>query len=253
MISDVQRASVFKRISAGIFDFIITSTLIVAITLLLSAILGYDGYKTRLDGFYAKYEDQFEIKFDMTEEERAAMTDDDRKRYDEAYEALISDNDAMYTYNMIISLTLLITSIGILLGILITEFILPLIFGNGQTLGKKIFGVGLMRTDGVKVSTVMMFVRAILGKYTLETMIPVLIVLMLIFNMIGIEGTVVLGGILLLQLILICATKNRTLVHDLLAYTVAVDVASQRIFESPEALLEYKKRIHAEQAERSTY
>jgi uncharacterized RDD family membrane protein YckC len=253
MISDVQRASVFKRISAGIFDFIITSTLIVAITLLLSAILGYDGYKTRLDGFYAKYEEQFEIKFDMTEEERAAMTDDDRKRYDEAYEALISDSDAMYTYNMIISLTLLITSIGILFGILITEFILPLIFGNGQTLGKKIFGVGLMRTDGVKVSTVMMFVRAILGKYTLETMIPVLIVLMLIFNMIGIEGTVVLGGILLLQLILICATKNRTLVHDLLAYTVAVDVASQRIFESPEALLEYKKRIHAEQAERSTY
>ncbi len=253
MISDVQRASVFKRISAGIFDFIITSTLIVAITLLLSAILGYDGYKTRLDGFYAKYEEQFEIKFDMTEEERTAMTDDDRKRYDEAYEALISDNDAMYTYNMIISLTLLITSIGILLGILITEFILPLIFGNGQTLGKKIFGVGLMRTDGVKVSTVMMFVRAILGKYTLETMIPVLIVLMLIFNMIGIEGTVVLGGILLLQLILICATKNRTLVHDLLAYTVAVDVASQRIFESPEALLEYKKRIHAEQAEKSTY
>ena len=253
MISDVQRASVFKRISAGIFDFIITSTLIVAITLLLSAILGYDGYKTRLDGFYAKYEEQFEIKFDMTEEERAAMTDDDRKRYDEAYEALISDNDAMYTYNMIISLTLLITSIGILLGMLITEFILPLIFGNGQTLGKKIFGVGLMRTDGVKVSTVMMFVRAILGKYTLETMIPVLIVLMLIFNMIGIEGTVVLGGILLLQLILICATKNRTLVHDLLAYTVAVDVASQRIFESPEALLEYKKRIHAEQAEKSTY
>jgi uncharacterized RDD family membrane protein YckC len=253
MISDVQRASVFKRISAGIFDFIITSTLIVAITLLLSAILGYDGYKTRLDGFYAKYEEQFEIKFDMTEEERAAMTDDDRKRYDEAYEALISDSDAMYTYNMIISLTLLITSIGILFGILITEFILPLIFGNGQTLGKKIFGVGLMRTDGVKVSTVMMFVRAILGKYTLETMIPVLIVLMLIFNMIGIEGTVVLGGILLLQLILICATKNRTLVHDLLAYTVAVDVASQRIFESPEALLEYKKRIHAEQAEKSTY
>ena len=139
MISDLQKANMFKRISAGLFDFITTCIVIVAITLLLSTILGYDNYKTSLDASYAKYEEQYNIKFSMSEEERAAMSEADLKRYDEAYEALIADDEAMYTYNMIINLTLLITSLGIFIGMLITEFIVPLVLGNGQTLGKKIF------------------------------------------------------------------------------------------------------------------
>ena len=39
-------------------------------------------------------------------------------------------------------------------------------------------------------------------------------------------------------------------IHDKLAGTVTVDLASQMIFDSPEALLEYKKRLHAESTER---
>jgi uncharacterized RDD family membrane protein YckC len=253
MISDLQKANMFKRISAGLFDFITTCIVIVAITLLLSTILGYDNYKTSLDASYAKYEEQYNIKFSMSEEERAAMSEADLKRYDEAYEALIADDEAMYTYNMIINLTLLITSLGIFIGMLITEFIVPLVLGNGQTLGKKIFGIALMRTDGIKITGVMLFVRSILGKYTLETMIPVLVVIMILFNMTGIEGTIVLFGIVVLQIIVMCVTGTRSLVHDLIACTVAVDHASQRIFDSPEEQLEYKKRIHAQQASEKPY
>lgn len=250
---DLQKANMFKRISAGLFDFIMTGIVIVALTLFLSAILGYDGYKTSLDGHYAKYEEQYNIKFSMTDEERAEMSEDDIKRYDEAYEALIADDDAMYTYNMIINLTLLITSLGIFGGMLVTEFIVPLLFGNGQTLGKKIFGIALMRTDGIKITGVMLFVRSILGKYTLETMIPVLIAIMILFNMTGIEGTIVLFGIVVLEIVVMCVTKTRSLVHDLIACTVAVDYASQMIFDTPEAQLEYKKRIHAQQVSEKTY
>ena len=43
------------------------------------------------------------------------------------------------------------------------------------------------------------------------------------------------------------AAKGRG--DDKMAHTVAVDMASQMIFDSPEALLEYKKRIHAESVE----
>lgn len=253
MISDLQRANVFKRISAGLFDFIITGIVVVAIALLLSAILGYDNYKTSLDGYYTKYEEQYDIKFSMTEEERAAMTEDDIKRYDEAYAALIADSGAMYAYNMALNLTMIITSMGIFIGMLITEFAVPLVFGNGQTLGKKIFGVALMRTDGIKITSVMLFVRAILGKYTLETMIPVLIGIMLLFNMTGTVGLIGLLGIVVLEIIVMSVTKTRSLVHDLIACTVAVDYASQLIFDTPEAQLEYKKRLHAQQVNEKPY
>ena len=58
----------------------------------------------------------------------------------------------------------------------------PLKLGNGQTIGKKVFGIGVMRVDGVQLTTIQLFIRTILGKFTLETMIPVYIVLMIFFN-----------------------------------------------------------------------
>ena len=67
--------------------------------------------------------------------------------------------------------------------------------------------------------------------------------------MMGIIGTAVVIGMLVLQLVLLITTKAKTPVHDLLAHTVCVDFASQMIFETPEAMLEYKKRIHAEKVE----
>ncbi|MBR5813982.1 MAG: hypothetical protein IKY37_05975, partial [Bacteroidaceae bacterium] len=69
----------------------------------------------------------------------------------------------------------------------------------------------------------------------------------------GIVGVIVIGLILLLQFIVLVSTRTRSAIHDLLAATVAVDMASQRMFESPEALLEYKKRLSAEAANRADY
>ena len=51
------------------------------------------------------------------------------------------------------------------------------------------------------------------------------------------------------EIALILGTKARTPIHDKLAHTVTVDFASQMIFDTPEELLAYKKRIHAEQVE----
>ena len=136
----------------------------------------------------------------------------------------------------------------ILFAYLLLEFVVPLLLKNGQTLGKKIFGIAIMRTDGVKITPFALFVRTVLGKYTIETMVPVLIVIMIYFSILGLTGTVVLGLIALLQIILLAATKSRSAIHDLLACTVAVDFASQRIFDSSEELLEYKKKLHEERA-----
>lgn len=250
---DLQKASMWKRVSAFLFDSILLGIVVVGIAFVLSSILKYDSYNTALNNAYASYEAEYGIVFDITEEQYNTMSEEDLNKYNEAYAALIADEEAMYAYNMVVNLTLLIVSLSILLGYLVTEFAVPVRFGNGQTLGKKIFGVAVMRTDGVKVTPPLLFIRTILGKFTIETMIPVLIIVMIFFNSIGIVGILILGLILLLQVILAIATHTNSFIHDVLAKTVAVDMASQMIFESEQELIEYKKKVHAEKATRQEY
>ena len=84
-------------------------------------------------------------------------------------------------------------------------------------------------------------------------MIPVLIIVMIFFNMAGGLSVIVLGLIPLLQIILLIATRTNSAIHDLLAKTVVVDYASQRIFDSEQELIDYKKKLRAEQAARREY
>ncbi len=253
MIYDLQKATMWKRISAALFDMILLCILIVGVAFIFSTVLGYDNYNEALEDAYEKYETKYGITFEITEEEYNMMPEEKLEKYDAAYRELIADEDAMYTYNMVVNLTLLIVSLSILLAYLLLEFAVPLRLGNGQTLGKKIFGIGVMRTDGVKITAPLLFIRTILGKYTIETMIPVLICIMIFFNSIGVVGTIIIGLILLLQIILLIVTQTNSVIHDTLAKTVVIDVASQMIFESTEELVEYKKKVYAEKAARESY
>ena len=253
MIYDLQKASMWKRISAFLFDSILLGIAAVLFAWLLSIALGYDAYETKLDAAYNRYGIEYGVNFDMSLKEYDELTPEAAEQLNRAYAALSADEEASGAYNMIVSLMLTITSLGLLAGYTIMEFLIPMKIGNGQTLGKKIFGIGLMRQDGVQISNKLLFVRTFLGKYTLETMIPVLIVMMIWLGILGLVGTVVLLGIGLVQLMMLIMTKNRLVIHDALAATVAVDIASQMIFPDREAMIAYKERIHAEQAANAEY
>lgn len=253
MTHDLQKASLWKRASAWIFDFILLGILIVGVAFVLSAVLGYNGYNETLDAAYAQYEAQYDVEFEISQEQYLAMTEQQRHNYDTAYNTLVSDQEAMYAYNMVLNLTMLITTLSILIAYLALEFALPLFLGNGQTLGKKIFGLCLMRTDGVQINNLQLFVRTVLGKFTIETMIPVYILIMIFFNMIGIVGTGILAVLVLVQLILLAVTATNAQIHDLLAGTVVVDYSSQMIFRTTEDLIAYQKRVAAEAAARQPY
>ena len=69
----------------------------------------------------------------------------------------------------------------------------------------------------------------------------------------GIGPAAVLALLGIGQLICLCATRSNAALHDLMAGTVVVDIASQRIFASTEELVEYTKRIHADRAARQDY
>ena len=253
MITDLQKASLWKRVSAALCDFIALSILVVGLGLLLSSAFGYNSHVEDLTESYNRYETQYGIEFQISAAEYDALSAEKQQAYDDAYKALVADQEVLRTYNIILNLTLLIITFSILFSVLITEFVIPLLFGNGQTLGKKVFGIGLMRTDSVRIRPVQLFIRTVLGKFTLEIMIPVYVLIMIFFNNIGIVSVLILLVLLIAQIVCIAVTKTYSVLHDVLSGTVAVDIASQMIFETHEELVEFTKKIHAERAARSDY
>lgn len=253
MVTSLQKSSFGKRIMSAIFDGILLSILAVGLAAVLSLAFGYNNYMDKVSDTYAKYEAEYNVKFQISAEEYNDLSETEKANYNTAYEELIKDKDLLYNYNMLLNLTLLIITFSILPAVLGLEFVVPLLFGNGQTLGKKIFGIALMNTESVKVTNVQLFARAILGKFAIEIMIPLSIILMMFFNSIGILGGLILIGILIIEAICIISTNTNSAIHDLLAQTVAVDMASQRIFESRDALIEHKKALHAEEAQKADY
>ena len=253
MICDLQKASIWKRISAFLFDAIMLTIAAVLFAWLISVAVQYDVPAAQLEASYAKYEEAYGVDFQMPLEAYQALTDQQRANVDTAYAALAADEEAVYAYNMLLQLTLLITTFGILLAYLVLEFTVPMLFGNGQTLGKKIFSLGLMRTEGTRVSGVVMFIRTILGKYAIETMIPVYIIIMIYYNSIGLVGPGIMLVIGAVQIVLMIATKTNSVIHDCLATTVVVDLPSQMIFNTREELMAYKEKLHAEKVARTPY
>lgn len=253
MTTDLQKASLLKRFAAGIMDFFMLLIVTVGMMSLLTWALGYDQAQEELQQGYAKYESAYGVDFDIEQEQFDAMTEAEQKNFNAAYEALTSDTEVMDKYNLVLNLTLLTITFSLLLGYVVLEWIVPVLLKNGQTLGKKCFGIGLMRVDGVKISNLQHFVRTILGKYTVETMIPVYLIIMLLFGTIGGVALLVIGLLGVTQLIVLIVSRTNSLMHDLFAGTVAVDLSSQRVFESTEDLIEYKKKIAAERAAQQPY
>ena len=71
--------------------------------------------------------------------------------------------------------------------------------------------------------------------------------MMIMFGLLGSVGTMTIGLFFVLQTCVIAFTQNHTAIHDLLSDTVVVDMSSQRIFETQDALIEYKQQLHAEE------
>ncbi len=231
MAYDLQKASMWKRISAFLFDAILLGVLAVLFAWGLSALLGYDGYSQTVKESYEHYGQEYQVDLRMSLTEYEALSPEEAKRVDEAFAALNADAKALRAHQMMLQLSVLIVSLGFFFAYLVWEFFIPLKLGDGQTHGPTLF------------------IRSILGKYTIETMIPVLIILMIYWGTIGVVGPIVIGLILLTEALVMIFTHTNSLIHDLLANTVAIDWASQRIFETPEEVAAFKAQIAADAAQ----
>lgn len=261
MIYDIQKGSLLKRASAFLLDAILLVILAVGFALLLSAIFNYNKYDAMYSDGIDKYSKQYNVDFDsvITQEDYQALSESDRANYDAAVDAMNNDQQMLMALNMIVRLIVTFATVSIFLAYVVIEFIIPLIFKNGQTVGKKIFGLAVMRSNGVRIRPGQLFVRTFMGKYVVETMIPVLIVILTIFNAIGImAGPGIFGGLIVVGLfigqgLMIFFTKNHLMIHDFVSDCVVVDMASQMIFETEQAMIDYKAKKAAEEASEREY
>lgn len=248
MNNDIQRATMLRRVPAWLLDVILVLVLAAGFMAGLSYVLDLDTHIDQIDAIYDRYEKEYDTSFDIDDDYFDNMSEEELARYEAATEALSRDTEAQQTFELVLNLTLVTMSGGFLGALFILEFLIPLWLKNGQTLGKKVFGIGLMRKDGIKVTTFMMFARTILGKYTIETMIPIFLLLASFFGILGLGGLILCTAAMLAPAIVALCTRNKTAIHDLMACTIAVDLASQMIFDTPEEQLEYYKQIHKENA-----
>lgn len=266
MIYDLQKASVLKRISAWLLDFILLIIVITGLTWGLSAAFGYYKNEAFIEEVNNEYDEKYfaeingegcapenrKLTFNtnvMTAEKYEALSEEHRAVFDAAYDVYKMDERVNYAFSKEITILISAVSLSIIIAYLALEFFIPLKLGNGQTVGKKVFAIGVMQVNGVRISGVSLFARSMLGKCTVETMVPALIVLMILQGAINIVGLLVLLLILVFEIILMVSTKTNSLIHDIFAFTVTVDLPSQMIFDTEDELIAYKKRIHAEAVE----
>lgn len=253
MSYELQKASIPKRIAAFLIDLILLAILASGAAWVLTGIFGYDEYAATVEQAYEQYGQAHGVNLMISQEEYNALTPELQAKVDAGFADMNQDQAAIDAFEIMQQLILINASLSILFGTVVVEIVFPLIFKNGQTVGKKVFSLSVIHRDGIQINGVQLFTRSILGKYAVELMIPAYALLALFFG-IGIAIMILLAMlVIVVQLGCLLVTRNNSAIHDLMSGTVVVDHSSQMIFKTPGDLINYQKKVAAERASRQPY
>ena len=252
-IYEPQKASFLKRASAFLLDIILVAILATGFAFLVAWICKYDSHLANLNSIIDAYSAEYGINLSMTQAEYDALSQAEKELFELATKALVADSSYQGCMNMLFNLTILIISLSLLFSTLILEFVIPLIFKNGQTVGKKCFSLIVVKQNSVRMNNISLFIRTVLGKFTIELMVPALIIILIFFGFLGLVGTIVIIGLLVLQVCLLIFNRYHAPIHDLLALTVVVDKSTQLIFDDEESLIKYKEELGKDVAKHQSY
>ncbi len=267
MTFNLQKANLWKRISAYIFDMIVAVILAVAFAGVFSFVFDYTATANTMQSLQKHYYvDVYELpiyvseaQYDTLPEEEKVhyitvetyeqLSEEEKARYEEVAKVIAADPEMQALQSKIHTQIFAMLSLGVFCSHFLWYFLLPLFFKNGQTLGKKCFGLAVIRTNGVKISNPVLFVRSMLGLYAMETMAPILFVWMILFGSLGYVGIITILGIFVLQIAVMIKTPTNSCIHDLLSDTTVVDFESQQIFDTQEDLIAWKTEQAAIEAQ----
>ena len=230
MTDTSNKASLSKRASAYIIDAILLLVLAAGFAYVFVQVLGYKQYSQSYSSGIERYAHMYNVQFDtvVSQADFDALTDQQKADYEAAVEAMNADSEILDSLSNMVRLIFLIAALSLFLSFLILEFIVPLFLKEGRTLGKKAFGLCVRRKDGRRLSALFLFIRTFVGKYLIETMIPVLLIIITIFNAIGlmngpgIIGFAIIFAILVANLALVFISPSSATIHDLVSDTIVV-------------------------------
>lgn len=217
------KANLTKRAIAWLLDTILLVLVSVSLYSIVLEVTDYDDYAVQLENYYAQYEQMYDTSFDISEEEFYEMTNQEMENYEAAYNALMADENAMALYSKMIWMMLAMLGISSLLGYAALEFVIPMLLGRGQTVGKKIFSLSVVKVDGEDLGAVGLLLRTFVGKFLIETMFPVMMVVLMMFGFVGLVGPVLVLVLVVLEIVVMVRTESNSMVHDLLANSVTVE------------------------------
>ncbi len=246
-MSDFFKAPPIKRFAAYLIDLILLLAITAGVAVWVGTEMDYSGQLDKVQGFYTSYEQKHGITNlnGITQEEYQALSQADKDKYEKAWEEMDADDEARYTLNMLVFTRIIAIGAGTLLGYVILEVMLPLIFQNGQTLGKKILGLCVMHKDHVRVSTLQVIFRAILGKYFIGTLIPLALLMIPNFSIWIISGSTIVAIIAMTQAFIVMMSQANCGIHDKLFHTVVADFTQQYIFDTMEERRAYDRELQA--------
>ena len=241
-VYEINHASILRRFATLLIDSILLVVLITGLFALMSIIFDYDAKYAQVEEKYVEH--GVYIPSSSTESGYTPCSYyDENGVADEtsacwlAWEDFYQDEEAVAMRAKCDNLIIVMLSSSALIALLISEFAVPLLFKNGQTLGMKIMHTGVIGNDRIKIRGWQLFARVIIGRYVVETMIPIYSVVYMMINPSGgMLGLLVIVGLLIAEVVFLGFTKNHQVVHDLVSATVVIDMDSQFIAKNREEL-----------------
>lgn len=244
-MSEFYKAKPIKRFAAYVIDMILLLAITFGVMVPMCSWLGYANSREELVPFYEKYSQEYGIDLQISGTEYDELSEKQKEAYDKAYDAMNQDKEALYVMNKILFTVLASAAAGFLVGYAILEVALPLIFKNGQTIGKKAMKLCVMHKDHVLVSPWQVIFRAILGKYFIGTLIPMVLLALPELKIWIISGSFILAIIAMTQAFIVLMSQANCGIHDKLFNTVVADFEQQYIFDTLEERRAYDAELAA--------
>lgn len=190
-------AGLMKRFSSTLMDSVVIIIFSVLFVSILFSLTNFDYYNTELISYYDRYEDDI-----------ASILDDDA---------------ACESYNVVIKLLCFNIALGILIAYIISEVLIPLLLPNGESIGKRIFGITIMRIDERKIGVGTLLLRGLISKYLIETVPVVFITLYALFFSSYVYLIIIPIAIVVLNVSLVIFRRDHRALHDMIAGTVVLE------------------------------
>lgn len=211
-----------KRAFAGAIDVLLIAILTVFIAMPMSSLTGYKQARADVDSMLSSMEQAYGVRFNLTPQELQNLTEEQSRQYEAAFARFAGSEEDVKNYNRMVLGSYMTVLGSVLVAVLILELGIPLILKNGQTLGKKLMGLVVIKMEGSPADALGIIARAVLGKYLVEIAVPVFTILAIYNGNAGGRSSLMIMGLFLVQAACMGLTKERRLIHDFLSGTRVV-------------------------------